>query len=39
VITPGAVLLRGYALPFVTDVLASLEMVAAKAPFRHMTTP
>jgi alkylated DNA repair protein (DNA oxidative demethylase) len=39
VITPGAVLLRGYALPFVTDILASLEAVAAQAPFRHMTTP
>src|ERR1700676_3576858 len=38
-IAQGAVLLRDYALPFVTDILASLEVVAAQAPFRHMTTP
>jgi alkylated DNA repair protein (DNA oxidative demethylase) len=38
-IAPGAVLLRGYALPFVPEILASLEAVAAHAPFRHMTTP
>jgi alkylated DNA repair protein (DNA oxidative demethylase) len=38
-IAQGAVLLRCYALPFATDILASLEAVAAQAPFRHMTTP
>lgn len=38
-IVPGAVLLRGFALPFVDDVLAALGGVAARAPFRHMTTP
>lgn len=36
---PGAVLLRGYALPFAADVLAALDAIAVKAPFRHMTTP
>ena len=38
-ITHGAALLRGYALRFVTDILASLELIPAQAPFRHMTTP
>jgi DNA oxidative demethylase len=38
-IAQGAVLLRGYARPFVIDILASLEVVVAQAPFRHMTTP
>jgi alkylated DNA repair protein (DNA oxidative demethylase) len=38
-ITQGAVLLRGYALRFVTDILASLELIPAQAPFRHMTPP
>jgi alkylated DNA repair protein (DNA oxidative demethylase) len=38
-IAQGAVLLRGYALPFDTDILAALKVVAARAPFRHMTTP
>ncbi len=38
-LAPGAVLLRGYALPFVADILASVEIIAAQAPFRHMTTP
>jgi alkylated DNA repair protein (DNA oxidative demethylase) len=38
-IAPGAVLLRGYSLPFVADILASLEVIVAQAPFRHMTTP
>src|SRR5581483_5826064 len=35
----GAVLLRGFALPFVPDLLGSLEAVAARAPFRRMATP
>jgi DNA oxidative demethylase len=38
-IAQGAALLRGYALPFMTDILASLEAITAQAPFRHMTTP
>jgi len=38
-IAPGAVLLRGFALPFVTDILRSLADIAAQAPFRRMTTP
>jgi alkylated DNA repair protein (DNA oxidative demethylase) len=36
---PGAVLLRGYALPHETELLAAIEAVAAEAPFRHMVTP
>src|SRR5207248_4802130 len=38
-IAPGAVLLRGFALPFVDDVLGALGEISAQAPFRHMTTP
>jgi alkylated DNA repair protein (DNA oxidative demethylase) len=38
-IAPGAVLLRGFALPFVHDVLAALGDITAQAPFRHMITP
>src|SRR5437016_13754652 len=38
-IAPGAVLLRGFARPFVDDVLAALGDISAQAPFRHMTTP
>src|SRR5437868_11609377 len=39
VIAPGAVLLRGFVLPFVDNVLAVLGDITAQAPFRHMTTP
>jgi alkylated DNA repair protein (DNA oxidative demethylase) len=35
----GAVLLRGFALPFVDGTLGALSGVSAQAPFRHMTTP
>ena len=35
----GAALLRGKALAFETDVLAALQAITARAPFRHMTTP
>jgi alkylated DNA repair protein (DNA oxidative demethylase) len=35
----GAVLLRGKAMPFETDILTALQAVTARAPFRHMTTP
>jgi len=38
-IAPGAVLLRGFALQFVDDVLAALGDITGQAPFRHMTTP
>jgi DNA oxidative demethylase len=38
-IAKGAVLLRGKALPFETDLLAALHAITARAPFRHMTTP
>jgi alkylated DNA repair protein (DNA oxidative demethylase) len=38
-IAQGAVLLRGYGLPFVPDILSSLEGITAQAPFRHMMTP
>jgi alkylated DNA repair protein (DNA oxidative demethylase) len=36
---PGAVLLRGWALPFEAALLAALEQVTAEAPFRRMVTP
>jgi DNA oxidative demethylase len=36
---PGAVVLRGQALPMVEAILAALHKVAAAAPFRHMVTP
>lgn len=35
----GAVLLRGSALPFETELLAALRDITARAPFRHMVTP
>jgi alkylated DNA repair protein (DNA oxidative demethylase) len=38
-LAPGAVLLRGFALPEEGAVLAALNHVVAKAPFRHMVTP
>lgn len=38
-IAEGAVLLRGGALPFEDDVVGALEVITARAPFRHMTTP
>src|SRR5947199_9607331 len=34
-IAPGAMLLRGFALPFVKDVLAAFDDIAMQAPFRH----
>ncbi|MSP75573.1 MAG: DNA oxidative demethylase AlkB [Rhodospirillaceae bacterium] len=36
---PGATLLHGRALPLVTTLLAAIEEIAARAPFRRMTTP
>jgi len=38
-IGPGAVLLRGHALPLEDEILAALEAVTARAPFRTMMTP
>ncbi|GAB2475739.1 DNA oxidative demethylase AlkB [Comamonas humi] len=36
---PGAVVLRGFALPFVDELLSALAGIEAAAPFRHMVTP
>lgn len=38
-IAPGAVLLRGFAEATSVALLASVEVVAATSPFRHMMTP
>jgi DNA oxidative demethylase len=38
-VAPGAALLRGFALPYVDEILGSLKDVSTTAPFRHMTTP
>lgn len=35
----GAMLLRGFALPFEPSLLAALWAIVAAAPFRHMVTP
>jgi DNA oxidative demethylase len=35
----GAVLLRGFARWFETDLIAALRDIVAQAPFRHMVTP
>jgi alkylated DNA repair protein (DNA oxidative demethylase) len=35
----GAVLLRGLAKPFETDLIAALRAIIEQAPFRHMLTP
>jgi alkylated DNA repair protein (DNA oxidative demethylase) len=36
---PGALLLRGRALPVETGILAALEEILGQAPFRRMVTP
>jgi len=36
---PGAVVLRSFAVTKTAPLLAAIERVSAKAPFRHMTTP
>jgi len=36
---PGATVLRGFALPQLTQVLEAIRHVTQQAPFRHMTTP
>ena len=38
-LAPGAVVLRGRALPDATEILAAVEAIAAAAPFRRMVTP
>lgn len=38
-IAAGAVVLRGFAISCVAQLLADLEQVTAAAPFRHMVTP
>ena len=38
-LAPGAVLLRGFAARHDRALLSAIEAVAAKAPFRRMTTP
>jgi alkylated DNA repair protein (DNA oxidative demethylase) len=35
----GAAILRGFALPQESEVIAALNGVATKSPFRHMVTP
>jgi alkylated DNA repair protein (DNA oxidative demethylase) len=39
VIAAGAMLLRGFARPIETDLIAALREIVAQAPFRHMVTP
>ncbi|WP_028350935.1 DNA oxidative demethylase AlkB [Bradyrhizobium murdochi] len=39
VMAEGAVLLRGYAKPFESEVVAALREIVAQAPFRRMFTP
>jgi DNA oxidative demethylase len=38
-LAPGAVLLRGRALPVAAALVAAVESIAAQAPFRRMVTP
>jgi alkylated DNA repair protein (DNA oxidative demethylase) len=35
----GAVLLRGFARPVESDLIADIDAIVAQAPFRHMVTP
>jgi alkylated DNA repair protein (DNA oxidative demethylase) len=36
---PGALILRGFAAKFERELLAALQSIVTKSPFRHMTTP
>lgn len=36
---PASMVLRGYALPYVCEVMPALEAIGAMSPFRHMVTP
>jgi alkylated DNA repair protein (DNA oxidative demethylase) len=38
-IAEGAMLLRGFARPVEQELVAAIDQVTAKAPFRHMQTP
>lgn len=38
-LAPGAVILRGFVQQQAADLMAAVNAVAARAPFRHMTTP
>ena len=38
ILAPGAVVLPGYALPVVTELLAAITTVTTQAPWRHMPT-
>jgi DNA oxidative demethylase len=39
IVGPGAVLLRGFALNGMADLIAALDKITALAPLRHMVTP
>jgi DNA oxidative demethylase len=39
VMAEGAMLLRGAALPFETDILIAIQAITPVSPFRHMVTP
>jgi alkylated DNA repair protein (DNA oxidative demethylase) len=39
VMAEGALLLRGAAPPFETDILTAIQAITAMSPFRHMVTP
>lgn len=36
---PAAMVLRGFALPYVRELMPAIEIIAAISPFRHMVTP
>ncbi|HVU81537.1 MAG TPA: alpha-ketoglutarate-dependent dioxygenase AlkB, partial [Rhodanobacteraceae bacterium] len=38
-LAPGACVLRGIALDVAGNLLAGIELVAARSPFRHLVTP
>jgi alkylated DNA repair protein (DNA oxidative demethylase) len=39
VLAEGAMLMRGFALPYADEAMAALAIVTRQAPFRHMVTP
>ncbi|MFI4981305.1 MAG: alpha-ketoglutarate-dependent dioxygenase AlkB, partial [Nevskiales bacterium] len=38
-LAPGAVVLRGLALPQQAEILAAVEDITSRAPLRHLVTP
>ncbi|MGE8046832.1 DNA oxidative demethylase AlkB [Pseudomonas monteilii] len=36
---PAAMVLRGFALPYVRELMPAIESITAVSPFRHMVTP